>query len=278
MAVAGIAPGGKARYAAFSGTPVNGGQNANFDEFLKRTFDWLTPRTQASNFKVVLSQLPGRETVWYPFEQPTRNWLAARYPTVTINGALGSTAADNVCDGTKLAACLTGADMLIIGGQIDSSDVTTVMNAVKGALANGIPVVFFNHGRDKNALSTPLMDLFGLDAATNYWSTEGVKAYDPSQVPANPTALPDIVTFADRLTAGTITDRASQFDPIVGPVHDVIRGMDARGERLFARPGYRAEKADWSCLPTSFVGRWPTRCPTTRPSSTARCSPIVSSL
>lgn len=242
MAVAGIAPGGKARYAAFSGTPVNGGQNANFDEFLKRTFDWLTPRTQASNFKVVLSQLPGRQTVWYPFEQSTRNWLAARYPTATINGALGNTAADNVCDGAKLAACMTGADMLIVGAQIDSSDVATVMSAVKSALANGTPVVFFNHGRDKNALSTQLMDLLGLDAATNYWSTEGVKGYDPSQVPANPTALPGIVTFADRLTAGTITNRASQFDPIADPMHDVIRGMDARGERLFARPGYRAEK------------------------------------
>jgi hypothetical protein len=243
MAVAGVAPGGKARYAAFSGTPVNGSANANFDEFLKRTFDWLTPRTQSDSFKVVVSQVPGRETYWYPFEQPTRNFLATKYPTVTVNGAPGNTAADNVCDGTKLAACLKGADLLIIGSQLDNSDVTTVINAVKGALAAGIPVVYFHHGRDKNALSVPLMDLFGLDAAGNYWTgTEGVKGYDPSQVPANPTALPGLVTFADQLVAGTITDRATQFDPIANSMHDVIRGMDARGERLFARPGYRAEK------------------------------------
>lgn len=242
LAVAGVAPGGKARFAAFSGSPVNGGQNANFDEFLKRTFDWLTPRTQASNFKVVVSQMPGRETYWYPFEQPTRNFLAAKYPTVTINGAAGASAADNVCDGAKLAGCIKGADLLIVGAQLDNADVGTVMSTVKSALANGIPVMFLNHGRDKNVLSASMMDLFGLDAATNYWTTDGLQAYDPSVVPTSPLALPGIVTFADRLVAGTITDRATQFDPIANPMHDVIRGMDSRGERLFARPGYRAEK------------------------------------
>lgn len=266
LAVAGTDPATGARYAAFGGNPLAVRGNAAMDTVMKNTLGWLTGRSDLSGLKVVTAHLPGSATYWFPHEAPTRAWLAAQLPSVTINGAAGAASADDRCDGTALDACLQGADLLVIGRQEapDSGTSTyngsSVMAAVKAAQTRGVPVLYLHHNGDAGDLATRMLDHLGLSSSDNYWAQEGLKTFDPATQPANAFAI-NTLALLQRLQAGSFTttfsgcvndvgkqvcdaDTAlqSEFNTPAIAIRSALRALDAKGVALFDQPGYALEK------------------------------------
>jgi len=264
LGVAGTAPGSNARYAAFGGNPLGVPGNTAMDKFMTNTVGWLTGGTNSAGVKVVVSQMPGTETYWFPHEKKVRDWFYAKYPGATINGALASgTQSDNVCDGAALAGCLQGANLLVIGSEQGpgaySGDV--VIKAVSDAQAHGIPVLYLNHHDDDGDLAIRLATYFGLKHNTNYWGDEGLKAFDPATLPAVPAQLASTQDLLSRLDKGTFsttwsgcttdvgrtscdndTTYMSEFGTVSAQIRNALRQLDADGKQLFALPGYQLEK------------------------------------
>ena len=263
LGIAGTAPTTNARYAAFSGNPIGVPGNAEMDKFMANTVGWLSSAAGApATFKVVIAQVPGTETYWYPHEKKVRDWFYAKYQGVTINGQPSTgTQADDACDGAALAGCLQGANLLVIGsdqGKNYSGD--TVMQAVSGAQALGIPVLYLNHNRDAGDLATRLSTYFGLAQSSNYWSEEGLKGFAPSTLPTQPARLTSVQNLLARLEQGTFSTAwsgcdtsspincdgdstyMSEFGTLAGQIRTTMRQLDTNGTRLFNQPGYQLEK------------------------------------
>lgn len=266
LAVAGTDPATGARYAAFGGNPLAVRGNAAMDTVMKNTVGWLTGRSSLSGLKVVTAHLPGSATYWFPHEAPTRAWLTAQLPSVSINGVVGAASADDRCDGSALDACLQGADLLVIGRQETPNSGTStyhgssVMAAVKAAQARGVPVLYLHHDGDAGDLATRMLDHLGLAIGDNYWAEEGLNAFDPAAQPANALAT-DTLALLQRLQAGHFSttfsgcvsdvgkvvcdgDAAlqSEFNTPAKAVRAALRALDAKGLALFDQPGYALEK------------------------------------
>lgn len=272
LAVVGTTLDAKAHYAVFGGNPIGVPGNAAMDSFIANTIAWLTPRSKASDFKVVAAHLPGNETYWFPHEPKVRQWLLTHYPNVTINGLPGSSASqqDNICDGSALAGCLQNADLLIIGREQgpNAYDGPTVMNAITAAQSRGIPVIFFIHGSDANGgwstqasdLAYRLLSYFGLGHSDNYWTTTGLDNFDPSTLPSTSPGLMGLSDLINRLINGTFsttwsgcsTGRVScngdasymsEFGTLAGTLRSNFRQLDANGTVIFGQDGaYEIEK------------------------------------
>jgi len=263
LGIAGTAPTTNARYAAFSGNPIGVPGNAEMDKFVANTVGWLsTAAATPGSFKVVVSQIPGTETYWYPHEKKVRDWFYAKYQGVTINGQPSTgTQTDDACDGAALAGCLQGANLLVIGsdqGKNYSGD--TVMQAVSAAQAKGIPVLYLNHNRDAGDLANRLTTYFGLAQNTNYWGEEGLKAFTPSSLPTQPAQLTSVQSLLTRLEQGTFSTTwsgcgtsspvncdgdatyMSEFGTQAKQIRTTMRQLDANGTRLFDQAGYQLEK------------------------------------
>lgn len=266
LAVAGTDPTTGARYAAFGGNPLAVGSNAGMDTVMKNTVAWLTGRSSLSGLKVVTAHLPGKATYWFPHEAPTRAWLAAQLPSVTINGVAGASAVDDSCDGSALDACLQGADLLVIGRQEAPNSGTStynggsVMAAIQAAQARGVPVLYLHHDGDAGDLATRLLAHFGLSTSDNYWAQEGLKAWDPATLGASGFAS-DTLALLQRLQAGSFattfsgcvsdvgkvgcdgdTALQSEFNTPAKAIRATLRALDAQGLALFDQPGYALEK------------------------------------
>lgn len=266
MAVAGTLSTG-ARYAAFGGNPLGVRGNAAMDQLMMNTVAWLTGRTSFTGMKIVTAHLPGSETYWFPHEKPTRDWFAASYPGITINGVSGATPAtqaDNLCDGAQLDACLQGVDLLVIGREQgpNAYDGAQVMKAVLAAQSRGIPVLYLHHYRDANDLAGRLLDHFGLSVTNNYWEQNGLSAYNPvTTLPVMPNQLDAVLGLVNRLDQGSFTSTWSGCVASVGRVRcaadstymaefgtpadtlrAALRALDASNTAIFSRSGYQLEK------------------------------------
>lgn len=263
LGVAGTSPITNARYAAFGGNPLGVPGNAEMDKFMANTVGWLSTAAAApATFKVVVSQMPGTETYWFPHEKKVRDWFYAKYQGVTVNGQLSTgSPADDACDGAALAACLQGANLLVIGSDQGKNYVgDTVMQAVSNAQAQGIPVLYLNHNDDANDLAARLSTYFGLAHSTNYWSEEGLKGFAPSSLPTQPAQLTSIQSLLTRLEQGTFSTTwtgcgtsspvncdsdatyMSEFGTLANQIRTTMRQLDANGTRLFNQSGYQLEK------------------------------------
>lgn len=287
LAVVGEAPTTQARYAAFAGNPMGVPGNATMDTFLKNTIGWLTGRSVYTGFKVVTAHLPSDTSYWFKHEKKVNAWINTQYPGVNINGKTGASGTavetqEDVCDGDKLAACLQGAHLLVVGreqgpgaGRNSSSpdnypsgyNSNTVMSAVLAAQAQGIPVLYLHHYRDANDLATRMQDYLGLTNNNNYWAQEGLKAFNPATLPAVPALSADIAALLQRLDAGAFTttwsgclndlgrilcentssttyDNAlsNEFAVTGKAIRSTLRTLDAKGIALFSQPGYALEK------------------------------------
>ncbi|WP_028101628.1 ImpA family metalloprotease [Pseudoduganella violaceinigra] len=263
LAVAGTAPVSKARYAAFGGNPLGVPGNAAMDKLMTNTVGWLSSRAGSGNFKVVVAHMPGTETYWYPHEKKVRDWFYGKYTGVTVNNlASGASQQDNSCDGTALAGCLQGADLLVIGREQGPGSYSgdTVMKAVTDAQARGIPVLYLHHYRDANDLAGRMLDYFGLDQEINYWSEEGLKAFNPASLPSAPAQLSAMQALLNRLEQGSFSTNWSgcsnamridcsgdatymaEFGTLAAQIRDALRKFDSDSTQLFARPGYQLEK------------------------------------
>lgn len=165
---------GKARYLVLGTNPFRTNPsrnnssvvNAQMDQLMVNSIQWLTGKPAGTPIKVVLFQLD--ESTWFADESATRTWLTAKFGTnVTFNTA-------NACDGNALSGCLAnGADLVIVSQQYDSAtqDPGHLRDAVKGVLAAGKPVLYFNQDGGPNAFGTLLLDLFKVQyTGDNYWS------------------------------------------------------------------------------------------------------------
>jgi len=263
LGIAGTTPVNNTRYAAFGGNPIGVPGNAEMDKLMANTVGWLSSAAAApATFKVVVAQVPGTESYWYPHEKKVRDWFYAKYQGVTINGqASTGTQADDACDGAALAGCLQGANLLVIGsdqGKNYSGD--TVMQAVSAAQTRGIPVLYLNHNRDANDLATRLSTYFGLAHNSNYWGQEGLKGFAPSSLPTQPAKLTSIQALLTRLEQGTFSTTwsgcgtsspvncdgdatyMSEFGAQAAQIRTTMRQFDANGTRLFDQAGYQLEK------------------------------------
>lgn len=263
LGIAGTAPTTNARYAAFGGNPLGVPGNAEMDKLMANTVGWLSAAAAApATFKVVVSQMPGTETYWFPHEKKVRDWFYAKYQGVTINGVPSTgTQTDNACDGAALAGCLSGANLLVIGsdqGGTYSGD--TVMQAVRNAQAQGIPVLYLNHNRDANDLADRLSTYFGLAHKSNYWGEEGLQAFAASSLPTQPAKLASMQALLTRLEQGSFSTTwsgcstsspvncdndstyMSEFGTQAGQIRNTMRQFDANGTRLFDQAGYQLEK------------------------------------
>jgi immunomodulating metalloprotease len=266
LAVTGIDPRTSARYAAFGGNPMAVRGNAAMDTLTKNTVAWLTRRSDLTGLKVVTAHLPSTSTTWFKHEVPTRQWLTAQAPGITINGVAGANAVDDSCDGTALDACLQQADLLVLGRQEAPNSGTSrydgpaVMNAVTAAQARGVPVLYLHHDGDTGDLSARMLDHLGLSTKDNYFGSEGLQAADPS-TQAKDTSLAQTLAVLDRLAqsnfsttfAGCATQTGktscdadtalqSEFMTQMESLRKGLRAMDAKGLALFDQPGYALEK------------------------------------
>ena len=289
LAVVGEAPTTQARYAAFGGNPMGQGRTASMDTVLANTIAWLTGRTSFSGFKVVTAHLPSTNTFWFPYEKKVNAWLNTRYAGVTINGKTGATGTpagttvenqQDACEGDKLAACLQGADLLILGREqsperaYGASDTypggynsDTVMTAVQQAQSKGIPVLYLHHDGDTNDLAARMLTYLGLSGSDNYFAEEGLKSFNPATLPTVPALSADISALLQRLdtgaftttwsgcfndlgrilcenTSGTTYDTAltNEFAVTGKAIRTNLRALDEKGFALFSQPGYALEK------------------------------------
>ncbi len=274
LAVAGTDPATGARYAAFGGNPLAVRGNATMDTVMKNTVAWLTGRGNLGGLRVVTAHLPSTATYWFQHEVPTRAWLTAQLPAVSINGVAGAAAVDDSCDGSALATCLQGADLLVIGrqqgpNQGNSStpdtypagyDTQTVMTALKAAQVRGVPVLYLHHDGGTNGLADQLLAHFGLSTSDNYWAEEGLKDWDPTTQGASGFAT-DTLALLQRLQTGSFsttwsgcvndlgkilcdgdTALQTEFNIPAKAVRAALRVLDAKGLDLFDQPGYALEK------------------------------------
>lgn len=264
LAVVGTAPASGTRYAAFGGNPFGVPGNGAMDSFMVNVVGWLTPRSATpATFRVVTAHLPGSETYWFPHESATRNWFANHYAGVTINGLPPTDAnqKDNLCDGGALDGCLQNADLLVIGREEgpNAYDGDVVMAAVTAAQARGIPVLYLHHYRDVDDLASRLLKYFGLGQGNNYWTTDGLKSFNPSTLPAVPLQLAGYADLITRLSDGTFTTTWSgcsggrvdcsgdatymaQLGTLGEQIRDNLRALDAAGIAIFGQQGYALEK------------------------------------
>jgi hypothetical protein len=278
LGVAGQSVSTQARHAAFGVNPLGAPGNAAMDQYMKNTVDWLTARSQSSDFKIVTAHLPGTNS-YAPHEPLVRKWFAKNYPSVSINGqAAANMTTDNTCDGEKLNACLKNADLLVIGRQPGTSgspteaypnayDGDTILRAVSDAQARGVPVLFLNHYYETNDLSNKLLAYFGLTASMNYFTYEGLKNYGVDNSPVNSNVSTELLTLLNRLDKGSFSTDWSGCVDYVGrlrcevdnsntgdvaftnefykPAQNIrtrLRTMDADGLSIFSNPDYTLEK------------------------------------
>jgi immunomodulating metalloprotease len=270
LGVVGAHPRSAAKHAIFGGNPMGQRGNAAMDQLVQNTMLWLTGKTPQTALRVVTAHLPQRQ--YYQHEQQTRAWIAARWPSATINGLTpAQLTTNNTCDGDKLAACLTNSDVLVIGSEAGPTGDTlpttytidTILSAVDAAQTRGVPVLMLNHGRGDTPLSPRLFEYFGVQGKNNYWNQVGLKAMDPMthNSASFVTNLRDLIgrlnenrfstTFSgckSDSSTGFVTScnddllHQSEFEDNIDALRATMRGLDERGLALFAQPGYLIEK------------------------------------
>jgi immunomodulating metalloprotease len=270
LGVVGAHPRSAAKHAVFGGNPMGQRGNAAMDQLVQNTMLWLTGKTPQNALRVVTAHLPQRQ--YYQHEQQTRAWIAARWPSATINGVTpAQLTTNNTCDGEKLATCLADADLLVIGSEAGPTGDTlpatytidTILSAVDAAQSRGVPVLMLNHGRGDTSLSPRLFEYFGVQGKNNYWNEVGLNAMDPTTQNGASliTNLRDLISrlaenrFSTNFsgckndsTTGFVTkcdDDAllqSEFEDNIDALRLTIRGLDERGVAIFEQPGYLIEK------------------------------------
>ncbi|MEQ1559110.1 MAG: ImpA family metalloprotease [Methyloglobulus sp.] len=212
LGIAGVKANG-ARYAVMGANPLHdlsrttepgGTGNAQLNEFLKSQLAWLTQRNDlaTSTFKVVIAHQS--DSYWFKHDATTRNWITTNYPNATVN-------ISDECESALLAGCLSGANLLVIGRDNGSEDnhsvpfdLNTVMQTVKTAQANGIPVLYLQYDGSMNDLGLAMMDYFSLTTTDNYWRQEYLDNFSPTSLNVGASNnLDAIQTVIDALDSGT---------------------------------------------------------------------------
>ncbi|MCI5178397.1 MAG: hypothetical protein D3911_03550 [Candidatus Electrothrix sp. AW3_4] len=260
---------GEARFAALGANPFHdltrttepgGSGNEQLSTYLKNLIAWLTQQTDPTtneNLNIVIAHQS--DSYWFKHDATTHDWFGTNYPLATIN-------AQDSCESTLLADCLTQADLLVIGrdnGDNDTHgiafDLDATMQAVQAAQDNGIPVLYVQFDGGQNDLGNALMASFGLATTDNYWQQEMLTSYNPSGLYGQ-NALSDIEALVDHFinkdfptdlldcdasTYNSCTDQGT-FGAELGAGADqmrtAIKAADTAGTNLFAADSSRLLK------------------------------------
>jgi len=172
---------GSSRYMIFGGNPMRNAYrasdslNTQMHTFLENSLAWLTDRVDLKTkpFNVVMAQLG--QSYYFPDQVATRDWLDSHFPNqVTYNSA-------GDCDGAALASCISSdTKLLIVSSELRSeNEFALIVDAVKAATLQGIPVLYLHKDGHKTELSTALLNLFDTRHANdNYWHKLEIDGYD----------------------------------------------------------------------------------------------------
>ena len=265
LAIAGVSP---ARFAALGSNPISneyrypGSLSADMQRFLVNLFEWLVPQNNlaVNGFNVVIAHVG--DSTYFPDETSIREWLDATFKDAE-GAPLVSYNEPKMCDSSKLAGCLTTADLLIIS-QLDlSENPEPIVRDVKAAMERGVPVLYVHYNSKLLPLGEQLFSLLNIGfAAENRWRRERVVEYDASglfvegTLPANIKAIDTMIQhFMNRDyvfdwgSCGTggacaaVEGFASEFLDGAAATQSIMQDLDSKGYRIFERgEGFRLER------------------------------------
>ncbi len=254
IAIAGSEKPDSGRYMVYGANPFRNGINEQMNQFMVNTFDWLTQtNTKAkTSFNVVLTQLD--ESYWFKDRSLTRNWLDTNYTNVSYNNA-------GDCDGSLLASCITNqTDVIIISRMTrDGDDKAAVIQSVKNALGQDIPVVYIQldggigeHGRE-------LLNVFKVTHKhDNYWWKLYLSGFNPETVNDTlPTSMLSIKTLLTNFkqqsfnvdltgcstrSCPTESNTQSEFFDGANAIKAMFNEFDSQKQNIFNSNDYRLNK------------------------------------
>ena len=181
------------RYLVFGGNPLRTAHNAQFDQFLNNSFQWLTGKTgsEQAPLKVVISQLD--ESTYFRDRSAVRSWLDDHYQgQVQYNDA-------TACNGTALQTCLANQPDLLIISQHTQNDaeLAPAIAGVEQALTQGTPIFYIHHDGNHKALGKAIFQRLKVTFSNdNYWWKLQLADYNPTQTLGNkPEAISAIETL-----------------------------------------------------------------------------------
>lgn len=246
------------RYLALGSNPMrtwNAGADINdqMHSFLQNSLQWLTARNDLNDktFHVVIAQMD--QSYWFKDNEATRKWLDTYYA-----GQVSYNSQDS-CDGDALAACITQKpDLLIISQKAADEDVDTIINAVKNAQKNGIPILYMHWDGGLTNLGKALLSEMDISyQQDNYWKKWSISAGNASQnfadLPAN---IASIQTFIERLknddfsfelsscddTCSNVPALQSEFKIPAGIISNMLGNFESQQRNIFTENGYALEK------------------------------------
>lgn len=176
IVIAGSASETKGRYLAFGSNPFRTTKNLEMEQFLHNSFNWLTQKKTAdmTEFNVVFTQLD--ESHWFKDRSQTRAWFDANVANVSYNE-------NGACDGIKLAACIAAKPDVIIISRItrEGDDKAAIIQSVKDALAQNIPVIYIQHDGGIDDHGRELLSILNITHGhDNYWWKLHLSVFDPA--------------------------------------------------------------------------------------------------
>jgi hypothetical protein len=248
--------GGRTKYLVMGASPMRnyyrtpGSLNDQMHQFLQNTVNWLVGRSDFGDkpLNAVIAHMA--QSTYFPDQVATRSWLDEYYA-----GEVGYNDA-GTCDGANLSGCIsTDTDILIVSGNGTLEDVA----GVKGAMDNGLPVLYMHLDGNQNDFSTELFSLLDVKyLGDNYWSRQQLANYNPadgfgalpSEVEMVKNLLIDLRDSSFTFDLAECSDRSCpgdsayyrEFGDPVDAVKDAMRHFDTNRIRLFDTEKYRYEK------------------------------------
>jgi len=254
MTIAGSKTSTTGRYLAFGSNPFRNDKNAEMELFLLNSFDWLTQKNTASltQFNVVLTQLD--ESHYFRDRSQTRTWLDGNVPNVSYNDS-------GACDGDKLASCIANKPEIIIISRITRAgdDKAAIIQSVKAALAQDIPVIYIQHDGGIEDHGRELLSLFNISHGhDNYWWKLNLSAFNPTILnDALPSDIAKIKTVLTNFKNKSFTvdlancatrscpeesNTQSEFFDGASAINTMFNNFNSQKFNIFTREDYRLNK------------------------------------
>ena len=189
------------RYLVFGGNPLRTEHNAEFDQFLNNSLQWLTGKTgtEQAPLNIVISQLD--DSYYFRDRSATRTWINDHY--------LGSASynQETACNGAALVACLENKpDLLIISQHIQNdAELAPAVAGIELALQQGTPILYIHHDGNHKALGQEIFKRLKVTFSNdNYWWKLQLANYNPQQtLSSKPTQIAGIETLLNNFKSGT---------------------------------------------------------------------------
>ncbi|MEZ5537130.1 MAG: ImpA family metalloprotease [Thiolinea sp.] len=249
------------RYMLLGGNPMRNYRsnsallNEQMHQFMENSLSWLSGRgdLKSAPFNVVIAHLD--DGYWFPDERAVREWLDQRYPgQVSYNAA-------NTCDDAALPVCLeAGTDLLIISQHMNATtDPASVTEAVRSAMAQGIPVLYLHLDGGITELGQALFPQFNVAYQwDNYWKKLKLSAFDiTAYLQKTPADVSSIKTMLNHFRArdyafdwsacdgencSGVAGLDSEFHQGASAVRSIMTGLDSAKINLFTQEGFRLQK------------------------------------